>query len=149
MPPCRMVHVVEGGDYGFQFRYGRSGKHPFQSWNGELPGTLPMMTGVGEAPCEILSYESDGLPEEYRGELLVTIWADHRVERYRLKPHGASFKADRLPFIQGGKDFRPVGLATAPDGSLFFSDWVMTRLQPARQRRDLARAHERRSEPRA
>ena len=38
MPPCRLLHVVEGGDYGFQFRYGRSGRHPFQAWNGELPG---------------------------------------------------------------------------------------------------------------
>jgi putative membrane-bound dehydrogenase-like protein len=125
MPPCRMVHVVEGGDYGFRFRYGRSGKHPFQSWHGTLPGTLPMMTGVGEAPCEILSYESDGLPAEYRGQLLVTSWADHRVERYAVKPHGASFKADRLPFIQGGNNFRPVGLTTAPDGSLFVTDWVL------------------------
>jgi putative membrane-bound dehydrogenase-like protein len=125
-PPCRMVHVVEGGDYGFQFRYGRSGKHPFQSWHGTLPGTLPMMTGVGEAPCEILSYESDGLPAEYRGQLLVTSWADHRVERYAVKPHGASFKADRLPFVQGGNNFRPVGLCTAPDGSLFVTDWVLS-----------------------
>jgi putative membrane-bound dehydrogenase-like protein len=124
-PPCRMVHVVEGGDYGFRFCYGRSGKHPFQSWHGELPGTLPMMTGVGEAPCEILSYESDGLPNEYRGQLLVTSWADHRVERYAVKPHGASFKADRLPFVQGGNNFRPVGLCTAPDGSVFVTDWVL------------------------
>jgi putative membrane-bound dehydrogenase-like protein len=123
-PPCRMLHVVEGGDYGFRFCYGRSGKHPFQSWHGTLPGTLPMMTGVGEAPCEILSYESDGLPAEYRGQHLVTAWADHRVERYQVKPHGASFKAKRLPFVQGGADFRPTGLAVAPDGSLFVGDWV-------------------------
>ena len=123
-PPCRMLHVVEGGDYGFRFMYGRSGKHPFQSWHGTLPGTLPMMTGVGEAPCEIVSYESDGLPAEYRGQLLVTSWADHRVERYKVAPHGASFKAERLPFIQGGQDFRPVGLCVAPDGSLYFTDWV-------------------------
>src|SRR5262249_1215095 len=47
MPPCRLVHVVEGGDYGYQFRYGRSGRHPFQSWNGELFGTLPYVAGVG------------------------------------------------------------------------------------------------------
>jgi putative membrane-bound dehydrogenase-like protein len=125
-PPCRMLHVVEGGDYGFRFMYGRSGKHPFQSWHGELPGTLPMMTGVGEAPCEILSYESDGLPDEYRGQLLVTSWADHRVERYKVVPHGASFKAERLPFVQGGANFRPTGMCVAPDGSLYVCDWVLS-----------------------
>jgi putative membrane-bound dehydrogenase-like protein len=124
MPPCRLVHVVEGGDYGFQFRYGRSGRHPFQSWDGQLPGTLPMVSGTGEAPCEVLQYESDGLPREYVGDLLVTSWADHRVERYQLKERGASYTAERKPFVQGGESFRPVGLAVAPDGSLFFSDWV-------------------------
>jgi putative membrane-bound dehydrogenase-like protein len=124
MPPCRLLHVVEGGDYGFQFRYGRSGRHPFQSWDGQLPGTLPMVSGVGEAPCQVLSYESDGLPDKYRGSLLVASWADHRIERYEPKEHGASVTAERLPFIQGGKDFRPVGIAVAPDGSLFISDWV-------------------------
>ncbi len=126
MPPCRLVHVVEGGDYGFQFRYGRSGRHLFQAWNGELPGTLPMVSGTGEAPCEVLSYESDGLPAKYRGDLLVTSWADHRVERYTLHERGASFTSQGRPFVQGGKDFRPVGLAVAPDGSLFVSDWVLS-----------------------
>jgi putative membrane-bound dehydrogenase-like protein len=124
MPPCRLVQVVEGGDYGFQFRYGRSGRHPFQSWDGQLPGTLPMASGTGEAPCKVLSYESDGLPGAYRGNLLVASWADHRVERYELTERGASVAAERKPFVQGGKDFRPVGIAVAPDGSLFVSDWV-------------------------
>lgn len=123
-PPCRLLHVVEGGDYGYQFRYGRAGRHPFQAWNGELPGTLPMVAGTGESPCEVISYESDGLPAEYRGELLVPAWADHRLERYTLKPKGASFTAERKPFIQGGKDFYPSGLTVAPDGSLYISDWA-------------------------
>jgi len=126
MPPCRLLHVVEGGDYGYQFRYGRSGRHVFQSWNGELPGTLPMLSGTGESPTEVLSYESDGLPSEYRGNLLVPVWADHRVDRYRLRERGASFVAEAEPLIRGGKDFRPVGLVTAPDGSLFVSDWVLS-----------------------
>jgi putative membrane-bound dehydrogenase-like protein len=122
-PPCRLVHVVEGGDYGFQFRYGRAGRHVFQAWNGELPGTLPYVCGTGESPCEVISYESDGLPAEYLGNLLVPAWADHRVERYVLKPRGASFGADRKAFIQGGKNFYPSGLSVAPDGSAFISDW--------------------------
>jgi putative membrane-bound dehydrogenase-like protein len=122
-PPCKLVHVVEGGDYGFQFRYGRSGRHPFQSWNGELTGTLPYAAGTGESPCEVVAYESDGLPPEYRGDLLVPAWADHRVERYAVRPNGASLAGDRKPFVQGGKDFHPSGLAVAPDGSLFVSDW--------------------------
>ncbi len=126
MPPCRLLHVVEGGDYGYQFRYGRSGRHPFQAWNGQLPGTLPMMAGTGEAPCEIISYESDGLPAEYLGDLLVASWADHRIERYVPKQQGSSFTSERRAFIQGGKDFRPVGIAVAPDGSLFISDWVLS-----------------------
>jgi putative membrane-bound dehydrogenase-like protein len=126
MPPCRLVHVVEGGDYGYQYRYGRSGRHPFQAWNGQLPGTLPMASGTGEAPCAIVSYESDGLPSEYVGDLLVASWADHRIERYVLHEQGASVRAERQPFVQGGKDFRPVGIAVAPDGSLFVSDWVLS-----------------------
>ena len=122
-PPCRLLHVVEGGDYGFQFRYGRAGRHPFQAWNGELPGTLPYAAGTGESPCEVISYESDGLPKEYLGSLLVPAWADHRVERYIPRANGASIAADRKPFIQGGNDFYPSGLSVAPDGSLFVTDW--------------------------
>jgi hypothetical protein len=82
-----------------------------------------MVAGTGESPCEVICYQGDGLPAEYRGELLVPAWADHRVERYTLKPKGASFTAERKPFIQGGTDFYPSGLAVAPDGSLFVSDW--------------------------
>src|SRR5213075_689227 len=41
-PPCRLIDVVMGGDYGYKFRYGRSGLHPYTAWNGEIPGALPM-----------------------------------------------------------------------------------------------------------
>ncbi len=114
-PPCRLVHVVMCGDYGYQFRFGRSGLHPLQAWNGELPGTLPMVAGTGEAPCAVLPYH---------GQLWVTSWGDYRIERFTLQPEGASFRAEREIVVQGDNFFRPVDFAVAPDGSLYFTDWV-------------------------
>ena len=76
-----------------------------------------MVAGTGEAPSGVLAYESDGLPEEYLGNLLVTTWGDHRIDRFRLKAKGASFESLAEPLIVGGENFRPVGLALAPDGA--------------------------------
>ncbi len=123
-PPCRLLHIVHGGDYGYRFRNGRKGVHPFTAWNGELPGTLGMVAGTGEAPSGVVEYDRDNLPEDYRGSLLVTSWGDHRIEQYRLEPHGATFRATMKPVVAGGEDFRPVGIAVAPDGALYMSDWV-------------------------
>jgi putative membrane-bound dehydrogenase-like protein len=122
--PCRLLHVVPGGDYGYRFRYGRNGTHPFQAWNGELPGTLGMVSGTGEAPSGVTAYESTGLPDEYRGSLLSTSWGDHVVERFQLMPKGASFAARATTLVRGGEHFRPVGIVTGPDGALYLSDWV-------------------------
>lgn len=114
-PPSRLHYVIEGGDYGYQFRYGRSGQHPFISWNGELPGTLPMLHGTGEAPCDVLYHQ---------GNLLVGSWSDHRVELYPLDWKGTHFATEPSTLLSGGIDFRPVAFAVAPDGVLYISDWV-------------------------
>lgn len=115
-PPCRLLHVVPAGDYGYQFRYGRSGRHPLQAWNGELPGTLPMAAGTGEAPCAVVPF---------RGQLWVTSWGDHRLETFTMQSHGATVRGQLSIAVQGDANFRPVGLAVSPDGNtLVFSDWV-------------------------
>jgi putative membrane-bound dehydrogenase-like protein len=122
--PCRLLHIIQGGDYGYRFRNGRRGLHPFTAWNGELPGTLPMVAGTAEAPSGIVAYDHIGLPTEYRDKLLVTSWGDHVVESFTLSPRGASFSAKSTVLVKGGEDFQPVGIVTAPDGSLYLSDWV-------------------------
>lgn len=125
-PPCRLMHIIRGGNYGYQRMY--DDLHPFNGWDGELPGTLPMLAGTGEAPCAILDTDRLGLPRGYQGALLVTSWGDHAVELYRLKPNGASFRATKENLVIGGKKlneaFTPVGLAAAPDGSLYITDWA-------------------------
>jgi len=122
-PPCRLLHIVRGGDYGYRRWLGRKGLHPFTAWNGELPGTLPMVAGTGEAPSGVL-WNARSLVPELERRLIVTSWGDHRIEAYELEPRGASFRSRPVPIVQGGENFRPVGIAAAPDGSIYFSDWV-------------------------
>jgi putative membrane-bound dehydrogenase-like protein len=122
--PCRLLHIIDGGDYGYRFRNGRKGLHPFTAWNGELPGTLPMVAGTAEAPCAVVPYEATGLPAEYRGRLLVTSWGDHVIEQFTPSPRGTSFTSRPSVLVRGGDDFRPVAMVTGPDGALYLSDWV-------------------------
>lgn len=128
LPPCRLLHVVPRADFGYKYRNGRKGTHPFTAWNGELPDTLPMVAGTGEAPSGILvcgrKSGADRLPADYCGNLLVTSWGDHRIERYALKPRGASVSAERTDIVVGGENFRPVGIVAGGDGAIYFSDWV-------------------------
>jgi len=114
-PPCRLIDVVATGDYGYRFRYGRSGRHPLQCWDGELSGTLPMAAGTGEAPCNVVPFD---------GGLWVTSWGHNRLEVFTPVPHGASCRATSRIVVQGDHEFRPVDAAQAPDGSLLITDWV-------------------------
>jgi len=122
--PCRLLHVVDQGDYGFRFEYGRDGQHPFVAWDGELPGTLPMVAGTGEAPSGIVDCETARLPAGYHGTLLVTAWGDNTIERYRPMPRGASLHADREIVVQGDASFRPVAIVAGADGAIYISDWA-------------------------
>lgn len=116
MPPCRIVHVVPKADYGFQFRFGRAGTHPLQAWNGELPGTLPMLAGTGEAPCAILCHQ---------GQYWVTSWGDNRIEKYSPQRIGAAtVSSTRQDAVVGNSMFRPVDMAIGPDGFMYVTDWV-------------------------
>jgi putative membrane-bound dehydrogenase-like protein len=127
-PPCRLLHVIEGGDYGYQRSYGPEAHHPFVAWNGELRGTLPMIHPSGEAPCGVVPLG--------RG-LLVPSWSDHRIDFFQLRRTGASFTANRVALIQGGRYFRPGCIASANrvSGGIgrtrvwYLTDWVDGRYQ--------------------
>lgn len=125
-PPCRLLHVVPGGDYGYKRRYDDT--HVFNGWDGELPGTLPILKGTGEAPCGVISTDRIALSKSYAGSLLVASWGDAAIELYRLQPQGASFSATKENLVVGEKKFNeafcPVNFAAAPDGSLYVTDWA-------------------------
>lgn len=112
---CRLLHIVKSGDYGYRYRYGRTVDHPFISWDGRWPGTLPPLCYSGEAPTGLLWHG---------GALLGCSWTDHGIQRFPLQARGSSFTAKPEWLVRGGRDFRPSGIAAAPDGSLLVSDWV-------------------------
>lgn len=119
-PPCRLLHIVPGGDYGYERGYGSEAHHPFVGWNGELRGTLPMIHPSAEAPCAVLPLG--------RG-LLVPSWSDHRIDFHPLTRQGATYASDPITLLKGGRYFRPTCLAAAPTsrGSQrvwYLCDWV-------------------------
>lgn len=116
-PPCRLLHVVEGADYGFQWVYGSAPVHPFVAWNGELRGTLGMVHPSGEGPCAIV---------ELGGGVLIPSWSDHSIDYYPLTREGAGYRSDRVPLVKGSDFFRPTGIARGPDGAFYVNDWVFS-----------------------
>lgn len=113
-PPNRLLKVIESGDYGFQFRFGRAGTNPLLSWNGTYPGTLGMAAGVGEAACAV---------EPVGNSLLVTSWGDNRIERFDSVGSGDEL-APVETLIQGSSMFRPVDFAVNSKGVIYVTDWV-------------------------
>lgn len=130
--PNRLLHIVHGGDYGFKKAYGRYGLHPYQAWDGDLPGTLPMIAGIGEAPTAVIDANRAALPLDYRDTIIGASWGEHNLTLFRPKPAGASLKASPEILLQGlGHDekespFRPSGMAVSPvDGSIYVTDWML------------------------
>jgi len=116
-PPCRLLNVVEGADYGFQWVYGSAPVHPFVAWNGELRGTLGMVHSCGEGPCAVV---------ELGGGVLIPSWSDHRIDYYPLTRQGAGYTSERIPVVKGSDFFRPTCMAVGPDGAFYFNDWVFS-----------------------
>jgi putative membrane-bound dehydrogenase-like protein len=116
-PPCRLLNIVEGADYGYQWVYGSAPVHPFVAWNGELRGTLGMIHPTGEGPCAVV---------ELAGGVLVPSWSNHRVDYFPLLRQGAGYTSQRVELLHGSDFFRPTCMAAGPDGAFYLNDWVFS-----------------------
>ncbi|MDA7680447.1 c-type cytochrome [bacterium] len=122
--PNRLVHVVQHGDYGYKSIYGGGGNHAYQGWDGSLPGTLPFVSGTGEAPSGLLDARRAALPDDYNDSILVTVWNEHTIERHHTQSIGGTLTATSSVLVTGSLDFRPVAIDTDSHGNIFITDWV-------------------------
>lgn len=162
----RINYVMEGGNFGYtgprgsnwsrdeqQYKSIFKGQtHQEAQWHQRWPGVVPNLlnTGAG-APCGIIVYEGDLLPELYRGALLHCDAGPNVVRAYITKTgtarpagiakpvtideaeqwqkqgntKGAGYEAKEVDIVDGRGDrwFRPDDICVAPDGAVYISDW--------------------------
>lgn len=123
--PNRLVEIVPGGDYGYKSLYGGSGIHPYLSWNGELPGTLPYAAPLGEAPCALIDATHTNFGKDYETNILVNIWEENNIVRIPLRSKGSTVQGEPEILVQGDSLFHPVAFATNNKGDLYITDWVL------------------------
>jgi putative membrane-bound dehydrogenase-like protein len=119
-PPCRLLNIMEGADYGYQRAYGNDAVHPFVAWNGELRGTLGMVHPTGEGPCSLV---------ELGGGVLVPSWSNHGIDYFPLSRKGAGYTSERIEILRGSDHFRPVCIVSGSDGAFYLTDWVFSSYQ--------------------
>jgi glucose/arabinose dehydrogenase len=137
--PDYITHVQEGGFYGWPWWYmgahqdpRQQGKHPELKDKAIVPDVLLQ---PHNASLELTFYQNDKFPAEYRGDIFAS---EHGSWNKAVR---VGYEVIRVPLHQTGhatgeyEDFltgfvlpdghvwgRPVGITTAPDGSLLVSD---------------------------
>ncbi len=123
--PNRLLHIVPGGNYGYESLYGGTGIHPYLAWNGELPGTLPYAAPLGEAPTGIIDARLTNLFSDSRPRILAQIWEENNIVSIPLEESGESISGTPEILVQGDDSFHPVAFAANSRGDLFLTDWVV------------------------
>jgi len=112
----RVTHMIDGGFYGYPFDF-----IPQQ------PHTLWMLADYGAgAATGTLAVTGDGIPEDWRGNLILSDFGQRNLRRVVLERQAGSFRAvrDQLLFSNPPADFRPVGIAFSDDNAhLYVCDW--------------------------
>jgi glucose/arabinose dehydrogenase len=120
--------------WGQDFVYDGTGSNPYHgalfSGDVEYPnkhGRPPQVYQQRTRPCPGVEFlGSSHFPEELRGNLLVgNVIGFQGILQYKMSDKSASFGATEVEPIISSTDpnFRPADLETAPDGSLYFTDW--------------------------
>jgi glucose/arabinose dehydrogenase len=140
-PPEELNHIVEGGDYGWPFRFGENrvnrlfGRASASRSDFEKPTAPPALTlAAHSAPIAMVFHNGMGMPAGYAGSAFVALhgsWNRASAEGYKVvRIVFSNGRPERVEdfvtgfLVNGGKAYigRPAGLAIAKDGALLVSD---------------------------
>ena len=148
---ARWVHVVEGGDAGWQI--GWQALPGLGAWNSErlwMPeiaqsalALIPPVGTLGHGPAGIAFYPGTGLPEVWRDHFFVCDFPGG-VRAFQLRPHGASYTIAAPPGVLHDNSytlenklvwgFYPTDVEFGPGGGVFVLDWVRDVEKPGKGR---------------
>ncbi len=132
---CRVLHLVEGGDYGWRVSYQHmKGFGPWVNeglWRGDLDGTLPLAGSVSQGPAGLTFYPGTGFGGRFNGRFIHCdfpggIWS------FSLRSRGATFRVDEKQKLLW--NCWPTDVEFGPDGALYVLDWVAGWEMPKRGR---------------
>ena len=97
-------------------------------WTTARGGAAHDDAGGGHAHSGCAIYLADEFPAEYRNNVFMSNIHGNRLNRDRLERDGASYQGQHAPDFVHAHDpwFRGIAVKSAPDGSLFVSDWTDT-----------------------
>jgi glucose/arabinose dehydrogenase len=140
-PPEELNRLVEGGDYGWPFRYGNNRVNRLFDRAKVSPSDFqkqtiaPFLTyAAHSAPIAMVFYQGTQFPAEYQGSAFVALhgsWNRESATGYKVvrivfrdgKPEGfEDFLTGFLVDHEKAHIGRPAGLAVAADGSLLVGD---------------------------
>jgi quinoprotein glucose dehydrogenase len=123
--PCRVLHLVEGGDYGWRTSYQHmEGFGPWvqeELWKGGQDGILPLAGTVSQGPCGLAYYPGTGFGTRLAGTFLHCDFPAG-VTAFTVKPQGASYVVDRQEKFLW--NCWPTDVDFGPDGAVYVLDWV-------------------------
>jgi quinoprotein glucose dehydrogenase len=133
--PCRVLHLVEGGDYGWRTSYQHmEGFGPWvleELWKGGKDGILPLAGIVSQGPSGLAFFPGTGWGSRMAGKFVHCdfpggVWA------FSVKPKGASYEvAEKEKLLW---NCWPPDVDFGPDGALYVLDWIQGWNMPQRGR---------------
>ena len=133
--PCRVLHLVEDGDYGWRASYQhQEGFGPWvqeELWKGGQDNILPLAGTVSQGPSGLAFYPGTGFGPLLKDTFLHCdfpggIWS------YTVKPRGASYElASKSKFLW---NCWSTDVDFGPDGAVYVLDWVAGWGQPMKGR---------------